>query len=186
MIGRNWTFWVFLATHTGLEPVIFCVTGRRINQLSQWAILAPIGAICIRLDFEWLRVFSLIRSQLPGRDSGTRTHTLLRAPAPQAGLSTNSSISPYMWLIYVLMESPTTAGYLLSVVAWTNTPLGRDALVPNKGLEPLRHKTSEPKSDVSANSTNSANSARHTSIQAYLDNRITLTVVQTTRASILH
>ena len=75
---------------------------------------------------------------------------------------------------------------LLSVVAWTNTPLGRDALVPNKGLEPLRHKTSEPKSDVSANSTNSANSARHTSIQAYLDNRITLTVVQATRASILH
>jgi hypothetical protein len=28
-----------------------------------------------------------------------------------------------MWLIYVLMESPTTAGYLLSVVAWTNTQL---------------------------------------------------------------
>ena len=41
-----------MATHTGLEPVIFCVTGRRINQLSQWAILAPTGAICIRLDFE--------------------------------------------------------------------------------------------------------------------------------------
>ena len=41
-----------MATHTGLEPVIFCVTGRPINQLSQWAILAPTGAICIRLDFE--------------------------------------------------------------------------------------------------------------------------------------
>ena len=90
-----------MATHTGLEPVIFCVTGRRINQLSQWAILAPTGAICIRLDFEWLRVFSLIRSQLPGRDSGTRTHTLLRAPAPQAGLSTNSSISPWSRLLFM-------------------------------------------------------------------------------------
>lgn len=54
-LNGNHTFitpMVAMATHTGLEPVIFCVTGRRINQLSQWAILAPIGAICIRLDFE--------------------------------------------------------------------------------------------------------------------------------------
>ena len=73
-----------------------------------------------------------------------------------------------------------------SVVVETYKTRVNASMVPNKGLEPLRHKTSEPKSDVSANSTNSANSARHTSIQAYLDNRITLTVVQATRASILH
>ena len=74
----------------------------------------------------------------------------------------------------------------ISVVVETYKIRVNASMVPNKGLEPLRHKTSEPKSDVSANSTNSANSARHTSIQAYLDNRITLTVVQATRASILH
>ena len=61
---------VSLATHTGLEPVFSTVTVWRINQLSQWAILAPTGAICIRLDFEWLRVFSLIRSQLSGARDG--------------------------------------------------------------------------------------------------------------------
>ena len=73
-----------------------------------------------------------------------------------------------------------------SVVVETYKIRVNASMVPNKGLEPLRHKTSEPKSDVSANSTNAANSARHMSIQAYLDNRITLTVVQATRASILH
>ena len=44
-----------------------------------------------------------------GRGSGTWTHTSLRTLAPQASLSAYSSIPRYkMWLIYVLMESPTT------------------------------------------------------------------------------
>ena len=138
-LNGNHTFttpMVAMATHTGLEPVIFCVTGRRINQLSQWAILAPTGAICIRLDFEWLRVFSLIRSQLPGRDSGTRTHTLLRAPAPQAGLSTNSSISPWSRLLFMywwkvnqnhpeIYKVSSSSYDLLSVVAKHPTRQGR-------------------------------------------------------------
>lgn len=113
-----------MATRTGLEPVASSVTGLRDNQLHQRAIFCSYRSLIrVHLGFERLRVYSLIRSQLSGAANGSRTHTLLRAQAPQACLSTNSNIAAYMWLIYVLMESPTTAGYLLSVVAWTNTLL---------------------------------------------------------------
>ena len=59
-----------------------------------------------------------------------------------------------------------------SVVVETYKIRVNASMVPNKGLEPLCH-------NIPANS---ANSARHMSIQTYLDNRITLTVIQTTRA----
>ena len=59
-----------------------------------------------------------------------------------------------------------------SVVVETYKIRVNASMVPNKGLEPLYHNIP----------VKSANSARHMSIQAYLDNRITLTVIQATRA----
>ena len=102
-----------MATRTGLEPVFFGVTGRRDNQLHQRAKFKSMGGNfilsafsgmaavialidfekCVYLEFRRLRVYSLIRSQLPGADSRTRTGTPIQALAPQASESTNSTIS---------------------------------------------------------------------------------------------
>ena len=57
-----------MATPTGLEPVASTVTGWRDNQLHQGAKFVPHTRLkkCVHLGFERLRVYSLIRSQLPG------------------------------------------------------------------------------------------------------------------------
>ena len=73
---------------------------------------------------------------------------------------------------------------LLSVVAKHPTRQGR--LGADEESRTPNALALGPKPSPYTNSGTSANSARHTSIQAYLDNRITLTVVQATRASILH
>ena len=60
-----------MATPTGLEPVASTVTGWRDNQLHQGAIFCSYWSlICVHLGFERLRVYSLIRSQLPGARDG--------------------------------------------------------------------------------------------------------------------
>ena len=76
---------------------------------------------CVHLGLERLRVSSLIRPQLSGADSRTRTGTPIKALAPQASESTNSTISAYKWLIYVLMESPTTRAVIV-VMAYCSYP----------------------------------------------------------------
>ena len=89
---------VAMATRTGLEPVFSGVTGRRDNQLHQRAkfksmggnfILSALSGIaavialidfekCVYLEFRRLRVYSLIRSQLPGDPDEFRSHYLQR------------------------------------------------------------------------------------------------------------
>ena len=118
---------VAMAVTTGLEPATSSVTDWRALQLLHATIFcSDWSLICVHLGFERLRVYSLIRSQLPGAANGSRTHTLLRAQAPQACLSTNSNIAAYEVDFYLCTDgksTKTTAGYLLSVVAWTNTQL---------------------------------------------------------------
>lgn len=105
-----------MATPTGFEPVTSAVTGQRSSHLNYGAkfksmggnfILSALSGMaavialidfekCVYLEFRRLRVYSFIRSQLPGADSRTRTGTPIRALAPQANESTNSTISAYM------------------------------------------------------------------------------------------
>ena len=87
-----------MATPRGLEPLTSGVTGRRSNQLnyeakfksmggnfilSAFSGMAAVIALidfekCVHLGFERLRVYSLIRSQLPGDSDGFRSHYLQR------------------------------------------------------------------------------------------------------------
>ena len=98
-----------MATRTGLEPVFSGVTGRRDNRLHQRAIFRSYWSLIrVHLGFERLRVYSLIRSQLPGAANGSRTHTLLRAQAPQACLSTNSNIAAYEVDFYLCTDGKST------------------------------------------------------------------------------
>ena len=84
---------VAMAVTTGLEPATSSVTDWRALQLLHATIFcSDWSLICVYLELWRLRVYSLIRSQLPGADRGTRT--LTKSP-PADFESAASAIPPH-------------------------------------------------------------------------------------------
>ena len=138
---------VAMATRTGLEPVFSGVTGRRDNQLHQRAIFRSCWSlICVYLEFRRLRVFSLIRPQLPGDSDGFRSHYLQRDRLALSRLSYKAKLPMGFALPYPTKQSALLMARISPVCCRSHLPsettggngCSTQSMVGVMGLEPTR------------------------------------------------